>query len=223
MIPLTISAHLHTPPIVREPILFDGVLMGGTGAALGASCPDGWADAEDVYATPLPLARVETAAGWWYAASQATPQGPEQTVHAHCRMPAEHYVRWTSERGTNFAAGPDKGLRTRLFTRPAMLAIRWTCVGDRAEIARLLTYVPGVGNRVTHGWGQVARWEVQEGGPGPEAYATDVRLRHLPLATIPAPNVVASIARKRLTPPYWRRDEAVSCWVIPALFEETDA
>lgn len=93
MIPLTVTAHLHTPPIVREPILLDGVLTGALGISLGAERDDGWAEPEVVYASPLPLARVETPAGWWYAASQATPHGPEQTHHAHRRMPAEHYVR----------------------------------------------------------------------------------------------------------------------------------
>lgn len=220
MIPLTVTAHLHAPPVVRDPILFDGVLMGGLGASMGASDPSGWVDPEIVYAAPLPLARVETQAGWWYAASQATPRGPEQTHHTHRRMPAEHYARWTGERGTTFTAGPDKSLRIRLFTRPAMLAIRWTCVGDPTEIARLLTHVPGVGNRTTHGWGQVARWEISEGGPELAAYETDVQIRHLPVSTTPEPDGWATIAPKRLTPPYWRRDGTALCWVVPAVFED---
>lgn len=224
MIPLTITAHLHTPPIVRDPILFDGVLMGGLGASMGAAEPSGWVDPEVVYAKRLPLEHVGRAGMWWYAASQATPHGPEATHHAHRRMPAEHYVRWTDERSTSFAAGPDKGLRVRLFTRPSMLAIRWTCVGNPTEIARLLTHVPGVGNRVRHGWGQVARWEVAEGGPGPGAYATDVWLRHIPVACSPhmprQGREATSVALKRLRPPYWGRANTVECVFVPAIFED---
>lgn len=220
MIPITITAHLHTPPVIREPVLFDGVLLGGLGASMGAGDPSGWVDPEIVCSHGLPLARVETTAGWWYAASQATPYGPEQTHHTHRRMPAEHYQRWTGERSTTFSAGPDKGLRVRLFTRPSMLAIRWTCVGDPAVIRRLLTFVGGIGNRTTHGWGQVARWEVAEGGPGLDAYRQDVALRHLPADLELLVPGDAMIAPKRLVPPYWRRDNTRFCWYVPARFED---
>lgn len=220
MIPLTITAHLHTPPVVKDPILFDGVLMGGLGASMGASSPSGWVDPSEVYEQRLPLARVGRAGLWWYAASQATPHGPEQTHHTHRRMPAEHYTRWTRERSTLFGTGPDKCVRIRLFTRPAMLAVRWTCVGDPSEVARLLSFVPGIGNRVTHGWGQVARWEVVEGGPELDAYAHDVALRHLPADLELLVPGGAMLSDKRLTPPYWSREATRPCWVLPAHFEE---
>ena len=220
--PLTITAHLHTPPIVREPILFDGVLMGGLGASMGAADPSGWVDPEVVYERRLPLEQVGRAGMWWYAASQATPHGPEATHHTHRRMPAEHYARWTDERSSLFTAGPDKGLRVRLFYRPAMLAVRWTCVGDRDQIAELLSYVPGIGHRTTHGFGQVARWEISEGGPGPGAYATDVRLRHIPASVAPRQpdHDFTTTAPKRLRPPYWGRLNTVPCVFVSAIFED---
>ena len=75
---------------------------------------------------------------------------------------------------------------------------------------------------MTHGWGQVARWEVTEGGPGPGAYATDVRLRHLPVSCAPrVPDLEAtSVAPKRLRPPYWGRMNTVECVFVPAHFED---
>lgn len=221
MIPLTITAHLHTPAIIKDPVLFDGVLVGGLGARLGSQEEGGWVDPQTVYAYPLPLAPVSDQGGWWYAASQATPSGPERVHHAHRRMPAEDYLRWTSAKITNFASGPDKNLRVRLHYRPAMLSIRWTCIGDPDEIKKILSWVSGIGNRVGHGFGQVARWEVTEGGPALDAYKTDVSIRHIPMSSLKGPIPRdAMIAQKRLRSPYWSRFERVPCAMIPAIWDD---
>lgn len=214
MEPLTVTAHLHTPPVLGDAALLDGVLFGALGAAVGATRDDGWADAEALPA--LPLARVEASDGaWWYAASQASLHGPERTHHGHRRVPALHYEQMLSERVTNFTTGPDKSLRVRIIYRPAMLAIRWTCIGDRAEIAHLLSYVGGVGARTTQGFGQVSRWRVEPGGPALDVYRTDLRVRHLPMS-LPDLALVGGcmVAPKRLTPPYWRGDGRVNCLYV---------
>ena len=217
MKPLTVIVHLRTPPVVREPVLLDGVLFGGLGAASGGARDDGWAVLDG--SEPLPLARVERGGLWWYAASQATPWGPERAHHAHRRLPSEWYERYTSERVTSFAAGPDKSLRVRLHYRPAMLSVRWTCIGDADEVRHLLSFVGGIGHRVTHGFGQVERWKVVEGGPELSAYAADVRVRHLPVQLSEAPpDAWCAVAPRRLTPPYWKPDGAVQCRYVPAEF-----
>lgn len=215
LIPLQVVAHLRSPAVMREPILLDGVLIGGLGAQLGAEREDGWACPEEVYAADLPLARVPGEYGWWWAASQASFQGPEEVTHAHRRMPLNFYERWTSAASTNAASGPDKSLRSPLFYRPSMLRVVWTCVGDPDAIARILSWVMGIGHRTTDGFGQVERWEVLDLPELPDvlAYGRDLELRHLPVwASHGAP--VAIRTMRRLRPPYWKREDAVLCWTL---------
>lgn len=214
MTPLTITARLASPPVVTGPLLLDGILVAGMGSLLGSREPSGWAGAEEVYAAPLPLARVEAPSGWWYAASQATPHGPERMSYMHRRPPGMMALRWTSRASLNHASGPDKALRIPQYRRSAMLRIRWTCVGDRDGVARLLERVPSVGKYTAHGHGWVLRWEVDTGGPPLEAYGRELDLRHLPVDQV-VPGA-GRVTRRLipLTPPYHQRARAVPCWQI---------
>lgn len=177
MIPLTVTAHLRTPCVPGGPLLLDGVLLAGLGEAMGAARADGWEDPAAVLRAAeegaLPLARVETPHGWWWAASQAVPLGPEATAHGHRRPALEALERWSSAPSVNIAAGPDKLLRIPVYYRPGWWTVQWTCVGDPERVAALLLRVGALGRRVTHGWGWVERWDVHAGGPPLDQYARD--------------------------------------------------
>lgn len=212
MTPLRVVAHLASPAILRDPPLLDGLLLAGEAARVAAERPLSLAEAE---ALPLPLARVETSNGWWWAASQASLSGPESLAHASRRPGIDLHSRLTRGRSLNVVSGPDKMLRVPLYYRPGMLRITWSCVGDLAGVARALSRVGGVGHRRTHGWGWVRRWEVEEDSDGPdfESYATDISVRHLPVDAVgglPDGRVVRR--RLPLTPPYWQGARAVDCW-----------
>lgn len=219
MTPLTITAFMGSSPMLKEPPRIDAVLYFATGRRLGFASPDRIVPQSEVDATPLPLARVETASGWWYAASQATPWGTEEPVYTHKRAPLQQAVMWTTQKSINVAAGPDKSLRKRSYCRPEMMDIRWHCVGDKAEICALLAIVPGIGAQTTHGYGWVRDWRVEDGGPPLEAYRSSVDLRHIPVAEIGRfPTDGAFTVRQMpLRPPYWSRDGLVSCVVRPFL------
>lgn len=212
MIPLTITAHLRTPPVLAGPMLLDGLLYAGLGAELGASAPGGWAAREDVDAAAqdLPLARVEVGGAWWWAASQATLHGEEQRAHLHRRVSYEMLEDWTSARSVTISAGPDKLLRRPVYIRTEMRRLTWTCVGDPSRVSQLLARVPSVGKYGTHGHGWIERWSVRRGGPRLDAYARDLRLRHLPVEVLAeVPRGRLSRRRLPLTPPYWERRRSV--------------
>jgi CRISPR type IV-associated protein Csf3 len=216
MEPLTVRAYLASPCSPSGPLLIDAILFAGLGASMQLARPDeDWIPQDEVFACSLPLARVETPAGWWWAASQATPEGPESMLHAHRRPMSVHAEVWTTAKTLNQASGPDKALRVPVYTRPRWLVPTWTCVGDIDEVAFLLAHVPGVGKRITHGFGWVSRWLVVRGGPPVENYARDVRLRHLPVEL--APDLPSRVARRRmaLRPPYYDRCNAVPCFQVP--------
>ena len=216
MKPLTVRARLLAPCAPGGPLMLDGILLAGLGAMFGAARPDGWAAPEAVFGAAAAggLGLEWVGRGW--AASGATPEGPEAVRHAH-RRPAYAEVReWTAERSINHSAGPDKSLRIPLYTRPAWMDIRWTCVGDPGLVARLLAHVPGIGQRTTHGYGWVEQWDVAEGGPALHEYSESLRLRHLPMEAV-ATEALSAAGRVRrvdlpLTPPYHDRARGVPCW-----------
>lgn len=215
MTPLTVTAHLSTPPVVDRPLYLDALLYAGVGETMGAEREDGWAAEEDVLDQLLPLARVETAYGWWWAASAVVPLGPERGGHLN-RVPlVEEAGRWTTARTLNQAAGPDKRLRRPYYYRPGMTVLTWTCVGDPGAVAALLERVSGVGALRGHGHGWVRRWTVSVGGPPVGAYASDLALRHLPVEVRPV-GLPSQVVRRQvpLRPPYHRRRDAVTCLQI---------
>lgn len=213
MTPLTITAHLTTPPVCDRPLILDSILYAGLGALRGSQHPSGRADADAVFAEDLPLARVETPHGWWWAASQATPWGSERVFHLNRAPDYDGVARWTNARSMNHASGPDKRLRIPSYYRPQMMEITWTAFGDAEQVGWLLAWVSGVGRLVSHGWGLVLRWSIRREGPGLEAYR-DGSTRHVPVQ-LPRPEVARVTTRSiPLRPPYYRRREGVPCWQV---------
>lgn len=212
MKPLLIIAELSSPCVTSSPLLFDGLLMFGVGRMMGLKA-DGWVDPAEVYSQPLPLDRVETEHGWWYAASQATPVGVEERTYSHRRASPSQLADWTCSKSVNRASGPDKNLRTPVYYYWAWRTVVWTAIGDSVEVAALLAHIPSVGARTTQGWGRVISWDVRTvEGPPLESYATDISLRHIPVAAVTPGRARVSRRNIPLTPPYHDRDRAEPCW-----------
>lgn len=167
MRPLTVTAHLLQGYVAADPWspALDGILaywalreqLGEEEFALGMTGQRALTEAE------LPLA-VETDADdrWWYQCSAPVALGEAQQFarHVHRRFDDQHerYLRDGVKR-VETAAGPYKNYRNRSLVRLAR-AVRWHAVGDAAAIERLLRRCAFVGAGSTHGWGEVARWEV---------------------------------------------------------------
>lgn len=217
---LTVEADLSSAAVVTGPLMLDGILHYAAGVvAGGGEQSEGEEFMRRVQAIQnRALATVRRHPHAWYAASQATPVGPERRAHLHRRPPISELVRWTTARSVTIGSGPDKALRVPYFTRTAMLRIRWTGYGDPEEVARLLCHVPSVGAKTTHGHGWVRRWTVTRGGPPFLAYIDDVTLRHLPQAGWQGDvRVLGRVASKLLplTPPYHERRRAVPVVQVP--------
>jgi hypothetical protein len=248
VIPLQVIAELSSPCIpAGGHLLLDGILLAGLGGKMGASEPGKWADPLSILAATeaggLPLARVEGAGTWWYAASQAIPMGREELRHLHKRLPQTQYERFTTAKVANIATGPDKSLRLPQYIRPDWMTIAWTCVGDPTRLADLLWRVGYVGKMGTHGNGWVKQWRLSSGhcvepfrwqgrcdpweivAPEADAYGRDLSLRHLP-TTVAQTMPKGRVLRRRmpLRPPYhtgWDADATrnVPCWQIVGVAE----
>lgn len=239
MIPFTATAHLRQPAAANHPPMLDALLYVGLHRRLHSLDPARWPGPqplEEVFTLPLPLAQVETAHGWWWAASQATPEGPEAVRHEHRRAPEDAYARFQrpDDRGrlakVDIKAGPDKALRIPVYTRPGWWTPTWAGVAAAAPelvellglpadadplamVRLLLRAVPSIGARTNAGHGAIDRWEVVEGGPGLSAYRSDVTLRHLPVEVVEALPEGRQVVRKAvaLRPPYYSRTGTTSC------------
>lgn len=241
MISLTLTAHLAQPAAINHPPMLDALLYVGLHIRLTAMDPERWPGPHPlpaVFELPLPLARVEHGGLWWWACSQATPEGPEAVRHEHRRPASDVYQerQQPDKRGrlgkVNIQAGPDKALRIPVFTRPGWMAPRWTCVtGDASPamkalglpadtnpvtlILHLLSAVPSIGARTNRGHGAIDRWDVAASGPPLDAYANDLSLRHLPLLAAGDLPAGARVARTSLPlrAPYYG-PERVECFQV---------
>jgi hypothetical protein len=86
--------------------------------------------------------------------------------------------------------------------------LTWWCIGDQAEIGRLLQYVTHLGKRAAVGKGEVAAWAVEPCAPweGFPVLRDGYPLRPLPTDT-PELAEDVYIGDGRLTYPYWMQED----------------
>ncbi len=116
----------------------------------------------------LPLDRDRDADGhWWWVCS--SPRYVEHGTHDryyHRRFDIDLATRFVAGEGSRkleLSAGPLKNYRNRLRIHITGSVV-WHCVGDAAEIERLLRRCRTIGAGLAQGVGRVMRWDVQPGG-----------------------------------------------------------
>lgn len=164
------------------------------------------ADAVDI---PIPVER--SACGRYYLASASSCRVVGRDVrHINKRFPIAEWQQLgggKSAQRIQLSAGASKSFRIPTEAhRVEGQRITWWCVGEREEIARLLSVITSVGRLRGHGEGEVRAWTVEpcEPWPGfPVLGREGEALRNLPLDT---PGLGAHVPRfGNLTPPYHLR------------------
>jgi CRISPR type IV-associated protein Csf3 len=115
--------------------------------------------------TGLPLGVEQHGDQWWYQCSfPEYTSVAEITRHTHRRFDARQAEKYWGTPGKSgkvlVAAGPYKNARLKL-RQHVTPAVTWYCIGDQAEIERLLARVTHVGARVGAGYGRVRKWTVE--------------------------------------------------------------
>lgn len=204
--PLCVTAIMSTPVVagVDNRINLDGLLA--SAALTTHPYPSQWGRDGDV-TLPLPLELLwvsDTGLPLW-AATPLQPLGDavDGREYWHKRTPS-HRADFGVKLNAVTTAGRWKEYRVplRTVTTDRLTAL---CIGNQAEVERLLASVSHIGKKGSVGYGRVARWLVEPAG---DAVVADqlLALRPVPIAYYdgkPAPQHGVLRQREAWTPPYW--------------------
>ena len=171
MEPLRVRAHLANSFSAADPWSpsLDGILayyqlrerLGEEEFALGMTGHRPLVTPDD-----LPLERVTWGEQWWWATSAPiVAVAARYTRHFHRRFDADQAERYLDPRvrRVQVSAGPYKAYR-HARTHTVTRQIVWHCIGDGAEIRRLLRLCTAVGFGRGQGYGTVTGWTVTAEG-----------------------------------------------------------
>lgn len=208
--PLIITAELMTPVVHAEQAgtHLDSIL---SFAALTAHpMQSGLDDAPCVVPLPLQLAFVSaTGLPLW----ACTPLMPREAVagreYWHKRYPTQR-AEFGDRQSANTSAGRWREYRVPLATDAAS-SLHALCIGDQAEIERLLMVVSHIGKKGSQGFGRVGRWTVTPAGHTLEDV---LALRAVPVEFFAGRHPCGVLApAKAWTPPYWYAPWWSACMV----------
>jgi len=198
--PLIITAELVTPIIHAEQAgtHLDSILSFAALTALPMQSEFG--DGACVVPLPLHLAFVSAQGLPLWA---CTPLMPKESVEGreywHKRYPTQR-ADFGSKQLANTSAGRWREYRVPLRT-DSTSALHALCIGNQAEIERLLAYVSHIGKKGTQGFGRVARWTVT---PAAHEVNDVLAMRAVPVEYFAGRPPVGVMSPSRAwTPPYW--------------------
>lgn len=212
---LLITGHLVTPVIfgLDHEIHLDGMLGF---AALTTHPVESLLDPRGANVVPIPvaLAWISPDGLPLWASTPLRPVAPtiESREYWHKRHPADR-ADFAAKPNANTSAGRYKEYRTPVRAHAAR-TVTGACIGNRAEIERLLAVVTHIGKKGTMGYGRVARWDVVEIDTDPE---TLLRARPVPVGYYAGRQPIGILVPRRgWTSPYWFAPWWADCLVPEA-------
>jgi hypothetical protein len=217
--PVSISVRMvpNARIVHYDPPTFDGLLSWCV--VMEATGGRGLPEAPSPYDLPIPVATLwrepETGAPL-HAATPLLPAG-QHVMDVVTEIKRAQSGRFTLTRSGRFIISPMSGRwRPRRTPRPTLVAAELvaTCVGDPAEIARLLALAAAIGKRRAVGFGQVETWQVDQMLSDWSLVADGRLTRSLPETARGLINAtpVGSPILGAWSPPAWRRDLYRPCW-----------
>ena len=166
--PLMVTAHLRTGIVCDRWLPLDAVLLYQAArdkfGAQDYTVPGGGRSPDNDVRVPLQIAHPGEP-HWYYACSWAQPQPwwiAEGRDYWNKRFDTS-LASLVDMHGKRFKVATSAGAY-KLYHMPvfykAALRIEWYCVGDRDDVAMLLSAVTHLGKKRSQGWGRVSRWEV---------------------------------------------------------------
>lgn len=161
---LRITAHLATPFVVYDAFSpsLDAIIEWYWLKERGLASPN--PDSDSLVQADLPLLKGDIQGEWyWCVSSPHYLLEGQQTTRMRRRWDChDKHLDWGGKRAKfSTSEGHTKGYDLPNYLRSTP-QIDWFAVGDRDEILRLLQQCTGIGKKLSQGFGQVIRWEVQE-------------------------------------------------------------
>lgn len=174
--------------------------------------------------TGVPLAEESDGTLSWYQCSSPVYQvALEHKRFFHRRFdakPAEKYWEPPGKSGKVLvAAGPYKNARLPA-THHITPRVQWACIGDPAEIRRLLAKTTAIGGRLGAGMGRVREWHVEPAGEEAETLARTHR--PLPVGHTAAESLTGPVMPWGIRPPGRNPANITEC-AMPSHREALDA
>lgn len=204
--PLQVTAVLRTAVISDQWLPLDGILLyQQTRDDLGpqSMTTPGVSSLEQSRDGKLPIEIVHSKE-WYYRCSWAewSPSVEAKDYwNKHFDNDLSDFVIFKGRGTVNNLAGAYKAYHQPVFYRSA-LWVRWYCVGDKAEIARLLSTCTNIGKKTAQGWGRVMRWEVESISDDWSIWKDGKLMRGIPAFEKPA-DYTGNVALYGVRPSYW--------------------
>lgn len=205
---LLVTAELATPVLTAEAgaTHLDAALS--QAALTDHPVRSGFQGQTVVIPLPLHLAWVSPDGRPLWASSPLVPatDAMETCEYWHKRYPS-HRAELGDKQSANTSAGRYREYRMPVHAQ-VVHALHAVCIGNAAEVERLLQGVPFLGKKGSIGYGRVARWSVR---PVDHALEDVLRARDIPLASgLDSGGPV--LPPKGWTPPYWYAPAWLPCW-----------
>lgn len=206
--PLKITAFLTSPYVSTDYIFFDALISSAVWQdRMGDSAFNIPENKTDIFHIPLPLKRIGTKEPF-YAASIGF---PKHAVEGTARWRKQTDIE--SKKKIRIGSGEYKRYDMPMPYTSAE-EIVFYANGNRAEIERLLQYIPGIGKKRTQGYGNVRSWLVESSEHDWSIVRDGVPMRPIPVSEAAQFNLICDVEMLfAVRSPYWHRSNLTKAFM----------
>ncbi len=205
---LKITATLTSPYVSTDYIFFDALISSAVWQDVmqnrAFDIPE---NKTEVFNIPLPLKQIGTKEPF-YAASIGF---PKQAVEGTARWRKQTDIE--SKKKIRIGSGEYKRYDMPMPYTSAEEIIFYAN-GNKAEIERLLQYIPGIGKKRTQGYGNVRTWQVEQSEHDYSVVKDGIPMRPIPVSEAAQFNLKCDVEMLfAARPPFWHRKNMTRCFM----------
>ncbi len=206
--PLKITAILTSPYVSTDYIFFDALISSAVWQdCMGDNAFNIPENKTDIFYIPLPLKLMGTKEPF-YAASIGF---PKQAVEGTARWRKQTDIE--SKKKIRIGSGEYKRYDMPMPYTSAEEIIFYAN-GNKAEIERLLQYIPGIGKKRTQGYGNVRLWRVEQAEHDWSIVKDGIPMRPIPVSEAAQFNLKCDVIMYFSTiPPHWHKSTMTLCYM----------
>lgn len=237
--PIRITIYLSTPIVYpSNGIHLDALLTEIVARELYSHDLDRWQNQDKQIELPLPLEKTEGEYPIWKASIGFSSPLNREHQDFWIKRTYDEFAGYKSSKivwpagvisdvvskslakevNIELATGPSNnpssgGFKSYYESRNLLLTeyLIFHAIGNREEVKRLLDKLPGVGKKVSIGFGKVNKVEVEEIEEDFSLFAPNHKpARYLPVVDFP--NLKSQIVGSRIVPPYWSKRDMTICY-----------